>query len=57
VFARSAKNLDPDVSPRAVECERIANHVQHLRRFKAVREQFDPQGIYRNVIGEILGFY
>ncbi|KAK4137021.1 FAD-binding domain-containing protein [Trichocladium antarcticum] len=41
VFARSAKNLDPG----------------HLARFKAVRAQFDPKGIYRNVIGEILGFY
>ncbi|KAH6628425.1 hypothetical protein F5144DRAFT_515790 [Chaetomium tenue] len=41
VFTRSVKNLDPN----------------HLRRFKAVRERFDPQGIYRNVIGEILGFY
>ncbi|KAK4156993.1 hypothetical protein C8A00DRAFT_40579 [Chaetomidium leptoderma] len=41
VFARSAKNLDPN----------------YLRRFKAVRERFDPQGIYRNVVGEILGFY
>jgi L-gulonolactone oxidase len=41
VFSRSVKNLDPN----------------HLRRFKAVRERFDPQGIYRNVIGEILGFY
>ncbi|KAL2198564.1 hypothetical protein P885DRAFT_67732 [Corynascus similis CBS 632.67] len=41
VFARAVKNLDPD----------------HLRRFNAVRKQFDPHGIYRSVIGEILGFY
>ncbi|KAL2183219.1 FAD-binding domain-containing protein [Thermothelomyces heterothallicus CBS 203.75] len=41
VFARSVKNLDPD----------------HLRRFNAVRKRFDPNGIYRSVVGEILGFY
>ncbi|KAL2144487.1 hypothetical protein VTI28DRAFT_8992 [Corynascus sepedonium] len=41
VFARAVKNLDPD----------------HLRRFNAVRKQFDPHGIYRSVIGETLGFY
>ncbi|KAK3900844.1 hypothetical protein C8A05DRAFT_45395 [Staphylotrichum tortipilum] len=41
VFTRAVKNIDPD----------------HLRRFKAVREQFDPQGIYRSVVGEILGLY
>ncbi|KAK4102247.1 FAD/FMN-containing dehydrogenase [Parathielavia hyrcaniae] len=41
VFTRSVKNMDPN----------------YLARFKAVRERFDPQGIYRNVIGEILGLY
>ncbi|KAJ4298661.1 hypothetical protein N0V88_003692 [Collariella sp. IMI 366227] len=41
VFSRAVKNLDPN----------------YLRRFKVVRERFDPQGIYRNVIGEILGMY
>ncbi|KAL2131292.1 hypothetical protein VTI74DRAFT_5298 [Chaetomium olivicolor] len=41
VFTRAVKNLDPN----------------YLRRFKAVRERFDPQGIYRSVIGDILGMY
>ncbi|KAK3394400.1 hypothetical protein B0H63DRAFT_498996 [Podospora didyma] len=41
VLKMSAKNLDPS----------------HIRRFKAVRQQFDPNGIYRSVVGEILGLY
>ncbi|KAM5341553.1 hypothetical protein ACJ41O_014584 [Fusarium nematophilum] len=41
VFQRSVKNLDPD----------------NLKRFKAVREKFDPDGIYKSVVGEILGMY
>ncbi|KAK4682170.1 hypothetical protein QC764_113120 [Podospora pseudoanserina] len=40
-FARSKKHLDPN----------------YLARFKAVRQKFDPNGIYRNVIGEILEMY
>jgi len=31
--------------------------MQHLRRFNEVRKKFDPNGIYRSVVGEILGFY
>lgn len=30
---------------------------QHIARFKAVREDFDPNGVYRSVVGEILGVY
>lgn len=30
---------------------------QHIARFKAVREDFDPNGIYRSVVGEIIGVY
>ncbi|KAI1055455.1 hypothetical protein LB506_011494 [Fusarium annulatum] len=41
VFERSAKNLDPD----------------HIARFKAVREKFDPDGIFRSVVGEAIGVY
>ncbi|GAB1216759.1 hypothetical protein ATERTT37_005977 [Aspergillus terreus] len=41
VFAMAAKNLDPD----------------HIARFKAVREKFDPQGVFRSVIGETIGVY
>ncbi|KAI1057247.1 hypothetical protein LB507_001477 [Fusarium sp. FIESC RH6] len=41
VFERSAKNLDPD----------------HISRFKAVREKFDPEGIFRSVVGEAIGVY
>ncbi|KAM7222851.1 hypothetical protein V8F06_001749 [Rhypophila decipiens] len=41
VFAQSAKHIDPT----------------HLAKFKAVREKFDPRGVYRSVIGEILGLY
>ncbi|SPO04557.1 related to ALO1 - D-arabinono-1,4-lactone oxidase [Cephalotrichum gorgonifer] len=41
VFERSAKNINPD----------------NLRRFKAVREKFDPNSVYRSVVGEKLGLY
>ncbi|KAL2840014.1 hypothetical protein BJX68DRAFT_258674 [Aspergillus pseudodeflectus] len=41
VFELAKKNLDPD----------------HLARFKAVREKFDPNGIYRSVVGEIIGVF
>ncbi|CAJ0543943.1 Ff.00g040040.m01.CDS01 [Fusarium sp. VM40] len=37
VFERSAKNLDPD----------------HISRFKAVREKFDPDGVFRSVVAQI----
>ncbi|KAK4648872.1 uncharacterized protein QC761_0015520 [Podospora bellae-mahoneyi] len=33
------------------------NTREYLARFKAVRQKFDPNGIYRNVIGEILEMY
>ncbi|KAF1948314.1 FAD/FMN-containing dehydrogenase [Byssothecium circinans] len=29
----------------------------HLARFKAVRERFDPKGMYKSVVGDILGLY
>jgi hypothetical protein len=58
VFTRSVKNLDPDVSILArLEMTLLTDYTQHLRRFQAVREQFDPQGIYRSVIRNILGLY
>ncbi|KAI1810000.1 FAD/FMN-containing dehydrogenase [Poronia punctata] len=41
VFGNATKNLDPD----------------HLARFKAVREKFDPKGTFKSIIGEILGLY
>ncbi|PLN79063.1 FAD-binding domain-containing protein [Aspergillus taichungensis] len=41
VFKMAVKNIDPD----------------HLARFKAVREKFDPKGIFRSVVGEIMGLY
>ncbi|KAM0274871.1 hypothetical protein ACHAQH_007796 [Verticillium albo-atrum] len=41
VFKNSAKNIDPD----------------HLRRFKVVRKKFDPNGVFRSVVGETLGLY
>ncbi|KAI0848196.1 FAD-binding domain-containing protein [Daldinia vernicosa] len=41
VFGNATQNLDAD----------------HLKRFKAVREKFDPKGIFKSVVGEILGFY
>ncbi|KAL0255036.1 hypothetical protein SLS55_009563 [Diplodia seriata] len=39
VFKQAVKNLDPD----------------HLARFKKVREDFDPNGIFKSVVGEIIG--
>ena len=39
VFGESVKNLDPD----------------HLARFSAVRERFDPKNIFKSVLGEIIG--
>ncbi|KAI1766112.1 FAD-binding domain-containing protein [Hypoxylon sp. FL1150] len=41
VFGNATKNLDPD----------------HLARFKVVREKFDPNGVFKSIIGEILGMY
>ncbi|KAI0019679.1 FAD-binding domain-containing protein [Xylariomycetidae sp. FL0641] len=41
VFGNATKNLDPD----------------HLARFKTVREKYDPNGIFKSVVGEILGMY
>ncbi|KAI1337152.1 FAD-binding domain-containing protein [Xylariaceae sp. FL0016] len=41
VFGNATQNLDPD----------------HLARFKVVREKFDPNGIFKSVVGEILGMY
>ncbi|KAJ4289896.1 hypothetical protein N0V90_011229 [Kalmusia sp. IMI 367209] len=29
----------------------------HLARFKAVREKFDPKGIFKSIVGQILGLY
>lgn len=28
---------------------------KHLERFKAVRAKFDPNGIFKSVVGEIIG--
>lgn len=39
VFKQAVKNIDPD----------------HLARFKKVREDFDPNGIFKSVVGEIIG--
>jgi len=36
---------------------RKLTETQHLARFKAVRERFDPNGVYRSVVGEIIGVY
>ncbi|KAF2677050.1 FAD-binding domain-containing protein [Lentithecium fluviatile CBS 122367] len=41
VFQWSKGNLDAD----------------HLARFKAVRQKFDPKGIFKSVVGEILELY
>jgi hypothetical protein len=59
VFTRSVKNLDPNVGVPPSEEKKccLTDGIQYLARFKAVRERFDPQGIYRNVIGDILGLY
>ncbi len=29
----------------------------HLARFKTVRQDFDPQGMFKSIVGEILGMY
>ena len=39
VFTDAVQNLDPD----------------HLNRFKAVRKRFDPNNIFKSIVGEILG--
>ncbi|CZR68038.1 related to ALO1-D-arabinono-1,4-lactone oxidase [Phialocephala subalpina] len=39
VLEQSVKNLD----------------TEHLRRFKSVREKFDPNGIFKSIVGEIIG--
>jgi hypothetical protein len=58
VFELATKNLDPDVSSIPLSIPRYGLiKYQHIARFKAVREQFDPNGIYRSVVGEIIGVY
>ncbi|KAF2638188.1 FAD/FMN-containing dehydrogenase [Massarina eburnea CBS 473.64] len=44
-----------DVFKQAVEAEKL--DPDHLKRFKAVRQKFDPNGIFKSVVGEILGLY
>lgn len=39
VFEQSVKNIDPN----------------HLARFKTVRQKFDPKGIFKSIVGEIIG--
>jgi len=39
VLEQSVKNLDPE----------------HLKRFAAVRAKFDPKGIFKSIVGEIIG--
>ncbi|KAK8024094.1 Fad/Fmn-containing dehydrogenase [Apiospora rasikravindrae] len=41
IFEYGKKNIDPD----------------HLARFKAVREKFDPNNMYKSVLGDIMGLY
>ncbi|KAF6827676.1 FAD fmn-containing dehydrogenase [Colletotrichum plurivorum] len=41
VIRNATKNLDPD----------------HITRFKAVREKFDPNGVFKSVVGEAIGVY
>jgi L-gulonolactone oxidase len=31
--------------------------MQNLARFKAIKDDYDPEGIFRSVVGEILGLY
>jgi hypothetical protein len=58
VFELATKNLDPDVSSIPLSISRYGLiKYQHIARFKAVRKQFDPNGIYRSVVGEIIGVY
>jgi L-gulonolactone oxidase len=35
----------------------LTDPLQHIARFKAVRQKFDPNGMFRSVVGEILGMY
>ncbi|ATY61605.1 FAD FMN-containing dehydrogenase [Cordyceps militaris] len=48
VFKRAVKNLD-----------KSASYIRffYLARFKAVKDQFDPKGLYRSIVGEIIGLY
>ncbi|EHA56595.1 hypothetical protein MCOR27_000128 [Pyricularia oryzae] len=41
VLKQGTKHLDPN----------------HIARFKAVRQKFDPKGMFRSVVGEIIGVY
>lgn len=58
VFERAAKNIDPDVRlPLPLFRKSLMISTQHISRFKAVREKFDPDGIFRSVVGEAIGVY
>ncbi|KAH8597502.1 FAD/FMN-containing dehydrogenase [Bisporella sp. PMI_857] len=41
VFGNATKNIDPS----------------HLAKFKVVRQKFDPQGIFKSIVGQTLGLY
>lgn len=33
----------------------VLTHAQSLSRFAEVRKQFDPNGIFKSIVGEIIG--
>lgn len=58
VFERAAKNIDPDVRlSLPLFRKSLMISTQHISRFKAVRQKFDPDGIFRSVVGEAIGVY
>lgn len=59
VFQQAVKNIDPEVpSLLLVLSPSLMKYFQkNLSRFKAVREQFDPQATFKSVVGEIIGVY
>ena len=56
VLKRASQHVDPEVSRHFEPCEHSLM-VQYLARFKTIKDDFDPDGIYRSVVGEILGLY
>lgn len=57
VLKRASQHVDPDVSPPLSVFCIVYSHLQYLARFKTIKDDFDPDGIYRSVVGEILGLY
>lgn len=60
ILTQALKNLDQDVSGIICGAETrypLTKPSTSLARLKTVREDFDPNGVFKSVVGEIIGVY